>query len=108
MELADELPNEFPEAGLPEIPEDAEVKPWHDLIWRAWEELRYDRPYLPNGGQLPIFSKVIREYADQYGIVGRDFETFRTLLREVDHEWLAIESEKLNEQRREEERRRNA
>ncbi|MCO5071143.1 MAG: hypothetical protein M9944_08055 [Rhizobiaceae bacterium] len=72
------------------MPEDAEPEDWHDGIWRAWDVLRYDRPYLAMGGEMPVSFASISAYADRYGIAGQDFDEFLMLFRAIDDEWLAI------------------
>ena len=80
------------------MPEEAEPEDWHDLIWQAWEDLRYDRPYLAMGGELPVSFTAIETYARRYGLVGMEFEEFKVLFRAVDDEWLTYRAEKDKEE----------
>ncbi len=62
--LADENPEEAEFIGVPELPDDAEVEPWHGLYFRAWEALRFDRFYgcsrRRNRDQLRSYQSVCR------------------------------------------------
>jgi hypothetical protein len=88
------------------MPEDAEPEDWHAPLWQAWETLRYDRPYLAMGGEMPVTFAAINAYAARYGIVGQDFDEFFTLFRAIDDEWLAWVTEKAKEERAREEAKR--
>lgn len=68
--------------------------PWHRFYFEAWEALRFDRAYLAFGGQMPIPYMTIRAYAHDVGITGEDLLIFRTLLAEIDHEYLKHAAEK--------------
>lgn len=98
----------MPETELAAMPEDAEPEEWHGLLWRAWEALRYDRPYLAMGGEMPVSFASINAYAQRYGIERQDFDEFLYLFKEIDDEWLAIcvEREKERQAREEAKRKR--
>jgi hypothetical protein len=88
---------------VPEIPEEAEPQPWHDLYWSAWEALSSDRQYGAFGGESRVPFTALDRYARRYGITGQAFDTFIRLFGEIDDEWLAWRAEKA---KKDEERRR--
>ncbi len=88
------------------MPEDAEPEEWHNQLWQAWETLRYDRPYLAMGGEMPVFFSSISDYAERYGIVGHDFDEFLALFKAIDGEWLTWCAERAKERKSMEEARR--
>jgi hypothetical protein len=73
---------------IEERPDEAEPEPWHDLYWRAWEALRFDRQYGAMGGETALSYLAISQYARDYGLFGQDFHTFHTLMTAIDAEWL--------------------
>lgn len=102
--LAAEFPDEFAQTIIPEPPDEAAPQDWHDLYWRAWDALRFDRPYGHMGGMRPVSYLALAAYAKYHGIHGIDFDVFRALFRVIDAEWIAHvdrETQKqLDEQRR--------
>ncbi|MQW24290.1 hypothetical protein [Sinorhizobium meliloti] len=84
----DENPEEAEFIGVPEVPDDAEVEPWHGLYFRAWEALRFDRFYGALGGETSISYGAISRYASDHGITGDDFASFVHFLQALDAEWL--------------------
>jgi hypothetical protein len=72
------------------VPEEQafEPAPWHQLYWRAFEALRFDRQYGAFGGEAPISYQAISRYADDHGIGGEDIHLFRRFIVAIDLEWL--------------------
>lgn len=63
-------------------------QPFHDLYWRAWSEIRFDRQYGAFGGESRLSYMVIRQYAADHHITGESFQLFRAAMRGLDEEWL--------------------
>lgn len=96
-----ELPAE--EAALIEVPlppEEAEPELWHELYWRAWACVRYDRYYGAFGGESPVSYMAVSRFAADNDIHGADFAVFHRLLTAIDEEWLAHVSQKRDAQGR--------
>ncbi|QNQ62239.1 hypothetical protein IB024_00290 [Brucella sp. 6810] len=73
---------------VPQPPDEAQSEPWHELYWRAWSCVRYDRYYGALGGESPISYMAISRFAADNGIAGADFTFFHRLLSALDDEWL--------------------
>lgn len=71
-----------------------DYEPWHGYYLQAWQTLRYDRNYGAFGGETPILYTAISAYAKDHGIAGEHFLVFKTLLNEVDSEYLKIVAER--------------
>jgi hypothetical protein len=74
--------------SLPEGSEPAEIAPWFDLYFRAFEALRFDRQYGALGGETPISYLAISRYAEDHGIGADDIHLFRLFMGALDAEWL--------------------
>lgn len=74
---------------------EATDEPWHDLYWRAWDALRYDRPYGAMGGEMPISYVALSRYGRDNEIAGEDFGLFLRFMGAVDGEWLKRQAERL-------------
>lgn len=79
---------------VPEAPDDAKAEPWHEMYWRAWACLRYDRFYGAMGGESPISYMAISRFASDNEITEADFTFFHRLLSAMDDEWLAFVAQK--------------
>ncbi|MGW6779439.1 hypothetical protein ACWF50_15555 [Brucella pseudogrignonensis] len=79
---------------VPEAPEEAKSEVWHELYWRAWASVRYDRFYGAMGGESPISYIAVSRFASDNGIAGVDFTVFHRLLSAIDDEWLSYVSQK--------------
>ena len=68
--------------GLPDFGADhvEEREPWMDFYLDAFFELDSDR----NAGGMPIPWTSIDGYAQRHGILGRDFDIFKDLVRALD------------------------
>lgn len=85
-DLADEYPDEDWLSAEAEQEEDADAS-WHQLYFRAFEALRYDRTYGAFGGQTPISYLALSRYAADHGVTGEDFAIFQALMAALDAEW---------------------
>ncbi|WP_339085972.1 hypothetical protein [Hyphomicrobium sp. ghe19] len=86
--VVDDNPEDGQYINIPERPIEAEPQLWHDLYWRAWDALRYERTYGAFGGELPVSYLAISQYARDHDITGQDFHTFRSLFGVIDAAWL--------------------
>lgn len=69
------------------------------MYFEAWQSLRFDRNIDTFGGkQFPILYTAISAYAKDHGIAGEAFLVFKTLLNEIDSEYLKISAERTKEQ----------
>lgn len=66
---------------------------WHDLYFRAFDALQYDRYYGAFGGEGPISYLALSQYMRDHGIVGDDAHRFHIFMNAVDAEWLAFKKE---------------
>jgi len=73
--------------------DDVQVEIWHDLYFRAFDALRFDRFYGAMGGEAPISFVAKSRYADDLGLFGEDRLMFQTFLSELDAEYLAWRAE---------------
>lgn len=89
------MAEEFPEDAdwLRPAPDDFTVEPWHDLYFRAFDALRFDRFYVAMGGEAPITYLAWSRYAEDLGLTGDDRDTFHQFLTALDAEYLAWRSE---------------
>jgi hypothetical protein len=95
--LAEENPDEAEFIVVEDRPDEAEPEPWHELYWRAWEALRFDRQYGALGGETAISYMAISQYARDHCITAADFGVFHALLTAVDSEWLDYAAERRKE-----------
>ena len=72
----------------PQPPADAAPQPFHDLYWRAWRAIRFDRQYGAFGGESRLSYATISQYARDHAITGEAFLTFQSVMRGLDEEWL--------------------
>lgn len=107
------IAEEFPEEkwGRPGVDDADEFEPksWHDLYFRAFDALQFDRFYGAFGGEGPIFYTALSRYAEDLGLSGMDRHLFMVFMNAVDGEWLkhqADEAKKREERRKEREARR--
>lgn len=90
--LAEDNPGEAQFIEVPDRPDEAEPQPWHDLYWRAWSHLRFERVYGAFGGELPVSYRAISQYAADHGITGSAFHDFLMFFSAIDNEWLAYKA----------------
>jgi len=69
--------------------EDFEPEPWHDLYFRAFDDLRFDRFYGALGGEGPITYLAKSRYAEDLGLSGTDLRFFHLFMNVVDGEHLS-------------------
>lgn len=74
--------------------EDFDPMPWHDLYFRAFDMLMFDRFFGALGGQGRISYMAISRYADDHGIDGDDRHMFMRLMDVLDGVYLKLESER--------------
>lgn len=67
-----------------------ETQPWHEMYWRAWSAIRFDRQYGAFGGESRLSYMVIRQYAADHQITDESLQTFQAAMRGLDEEWLAF------------------
>jgi hypothetical protein len=70
-------------------------RPWHELYFRAFDALRYDRFYGAFGGQTPISYMALSAYARDHRITGNNFGRFLQTMYALDRVFLEIEAERL-------------
>jgi hypothetical protein len=82
----------FPLSELPCVAK--QVEPFEHLLfeWLAFGELKTDRQIGMDLGPIPWSS--IDRYASRYGVVGDDFDRLCSLIRAMDHTFLAYLKEK--------------
>lgn len=72
-----------------------EPRLWHDLYFRAFDALRFDRVYLSGmggySGETPISYTAISQYCRDNGITGSDLGMFMVFINAVDAEHLEIQ-----------------
>ncbi len=95
----EELAREFPEEAWLQIAQDYEPQQWHDLYFRAFDALRYDRFFGSYGGEGPIHYVAISHYARDHEIAGDDLKWFFIFMNAVDAEHLAMQAEADRERR---------
>ncbi len=78
---------------------DDEFEPalWHELYFRAFDALQYDRFYGAFGGEGPIYYSALSQYARDHGISGDDLRRFHVFMNAVDGEWLKLQKEKADD-----------
>lgn len=64
------------------------MQPFHELYWRAWADIRFDRQYGAFGGESRLSYMVIRQYAADHCLSGENLQTFKAVMRGLDEEWL--------------------
>ncbi len=69
-------------------------RPWHDLYFRAFDALRYDRFYGAFGGMTPISYMALSTYARDHNIIGNDFGRFLDTMYALDRVFLEVEAER--------------
>lgn len=75
-------------------PEETEWPAWSGYLQDAWGELVDDRHIGSMGGLGKIWFSSIKAYAEQFGIVGSEFNDFLTFIRAIDGEYLDIMRER--------------
>lgn len=94
----DELAEAFPDEEWLQPAEgsetDYEPRQWHGLYFRAFDALRYDRPYGAFGGQMPINYVAMSTYARDHGITGSAFKDFLLIVSQLDRVFLKMEEER--------------
>jgi hypothetical protein len=93
-QLAQEYPEEAWLQQIDTAPPDFEPEPWHGLYWRAWQALRFDRPYGALGGEGYIPYTVLRTWARDHDIEGEELDLFLRFMGEIDAEWLKHQASK--------------
>ncbi|MCD2183339.1 hypothetical protein [Rhizobium sp. GN54] len=73
--------------------DDEEFEPelWHELYFRAFDALQYDRFYGAFGGEGPISYLALSQYARDHQIHGDDLRHFHLFMNAVDGEWLKLQ-----------------
>ncbi|WP_377299670.1 hypothetical protein [Rhizobium sp. SGZ-381] len=71
-----------------------EPRPWHDLYFRAFDALQYDRFFGAMGGEGPIFYQALSCYARDHGLTGLEFLDFQIFMNALDGEYLSMRREK--------------
>ncbi len=71
-----------------------EPEHWHELYFRAFDALQYDRFYGAFGGEGPISYLALSQYARDQGISGDELRHFHIFMNAVDGEWLKLQKEK--------------
>lgn len=81
----------------PVLPDGIDPQPYHQIYWRAWNRVRFDRQYGAFGGESRISFLALDAYAARYGIHGAAFDDLVTVIEALDAEWLAYVAEKTAE-----------
>lgn len=91
----DELAQEYPEEAWlqKQNARDHVPQSWHQLYFRAFDALRYDRHYGAMGGEGPIYYTALSRYARDHGIDGDDLKLFLVFMNAIDAEHLAMAAE---------------
>lgn len=95
----DEIADAYPDEEWLQSDEDDEFEPeaWHDLYFRAFDALQYDRFFGPMGGSGPIYYTALSRYARDHGIDGEDRHHFHIFMNAIDGEWLTLQREKADQ-----------
>lgn len=85
QELAEAFPDEgWLQQHVDDSENEFEPEAWHELYFRAWDDLRFDRTYGAMGGETPIPFSALSAYASQIGITGGDLRLFVTFMSVLD------------------------
>ena len=71
------------------------IAPQNLFLWDAFWELSSERQMGMGLGPIPY--RALRSYADDGGIVGDHFDLFRSVIRQLDGEYLARQSPKTSD-----------
>lgn len=77
-----------------------DYRPWHDLYFRAFDALQFDRFIGAMGGEGPIYYQALSRYADDQGIAGEDRRLFDIFMNACDGEYLKMQREAADEAER--------
>lgn len=84
---------------------DFQIEPWHNLYFRAFDDLQYDRFFGAMGGEGPISYLALSQWARDHAVFGEDFHEFKIFMNAIDGEWLQMQRERAEAARIEEQRR---
>lgn len=73
---------------------DYEPRSWHQMYFKAFDALQYDRFIGAMGGEGPIYWQALDRYANRLGITGQEFSWFELFMNAVDGEYLKMQREK--------------
>jgi len=76
------------------VADEFEPQIWHNLYFRAFDALQFDRFYGAMGGEGPIYYTALSQYARDHNIAGDDVRWFHVFMNAVDGEWLKMQREK--------------
>jgi hypothetical protein len=81
-----------------DVVETFEPKAWHQLYFKAFDALRFDRTYLSGGmsgyvGETPISYMALSQYCRDNDIRGDDLNMFMVFINAVDAEHLAMQAQ---------------
>lgn len=79
--------------------EDFEPEPWHEMYFRAFDELRFDRFYGAFGGEGPISYLAKSRYAEDFGLAGLELRRFHHFMNAIDEEHLSVVQQREAERR---------
>lgn len=77
-----------------------EPRSWHDLYFRAFDALQFDRFIGSMGGEGPIYYVALSRYARDNGIAGSDRRLFDVFMNACDGEYLKMQREAAEEAER--------
>lgn len=69
--------------------DDFEPQRWHDLYFRAFDALQYDRFYGAMGGEGPIYYSALSQWARDHELSLNEFTDFQIFINALDGEWLS-------------------
>ncbi|MUZ53022.1 hypothetical protein GOZ97_07390 [Agrobacterium vitis] len=84
---------------------DFQHEPWHNLYFRAFDDLQYDRFFGAMGGEGPITYLALSQWARDHAVYGEDFHEFKIFMNAVDAEWLQMQRERSETEREDAKRR---
>lgn len=90
------MASEYPdEDWIQEVstPDDFNPQIWHEMYFRAFDALRFDRFYGALGGEGPISYLALSQFARDHGIAGIELGMFQTFMAAIDGEWLKVQAE---------------
>jgi hypothetical protein len=74
--------------------EDFDPEPWHEMYFRAFDELRFDRFFGAFGGEGPISYVAKSRYAEDFGLMGVELRRFHMFMNVIDEEHLVLAQER--------------
>lgn len=76
-----------------EVLEHFDDRAWHEIYYRAFDALQFDRFFGALGGEGPIHYQALSRYARDHGIEGDDLRYFHVFMNACDGEYLKMQRE---------------